>query len=124
MRCHHRLRVGRNLIQRDILFLRGAYRLNQDPDFHFHLNCVIQWNGRRVEDIRPVAAGIHSGADGKKTLIFLGDEAVEERGTKNAIAYYRMSEFFMYDGNPDKLAYYQKATAMFYTFTGAFLRAA
>ncbi|MGE9970833.1 alpha/beta hydrolase [Candidatus Pseudoscillospira sp. SGI.172] len=100
----------------DISFTRGTYQLNQDPNFNFQLNRVIQWDGGRLEDIAPVSAGIHSSADWKKTLIFLGDEAEQEGRTENAIAYYRMSEFFMYDGDPDKLAYYQKATAMFYDY--------
>lgn len=90
----------------DISFTRGTYQLNQEPNFNFQLNRVIQWDGGRLEDIAPVAAGIHSSADWKKTLIFLGDEAEQEGRTENAIAYYRMSEFFMYDGDPDKLAYY------------------
>ena len=35
-------------------------------------------------------------------------EAMREERIENAIAYYRMSEFFMYDGDPDKKAYYEK----------------
>ena len=75
----------------DISFTRGTYLLNQDPNFNFQLNRVIQWDGGRLEDIASVAAGIHSSADWKKTLIFLGDEAAQEGRTENAIAYYRMS---------------------------------
>ena len=98
----------------EIQFQRGTYILNDDPNFNFQLNRVIQWDGGRLEDVQPVAGDIHSSADWKRTLIFLGDTAAAEGRMENAIAYYRMSEFFMYDGDPDKLAYYQKATAMFY----------
>lgn len=98
----------------EIQFQRGTYSLNSDPNFNFQLNRVIQWDGGRLEDLRPVSGDIHSSADWKRTLLFLGDAAAAEGRRANAIAYYRMSEFFMYDGDPDKLAYYQKATAMFY----------
>lgn len=98
----------------ELRFQRGTYILNSDPNFNFQLNRVIQWDGGRLKDLQPVAGDIHSSADWKRTLIFLGDAAAAEGRRSNAIAYYRMSEFFMYDGDPDKLAYYQKATAMFY----------
>lgn len=49
-------------------------------------------------------------------MIALGDRAINEERTENAIAYYRMSEFFMYDGDPDKKKYYLKATVLFYQY--------
>ncbi|WP_326522421.1 alpha/beta fold hydrolase [Faecalispora sporosphaeroides] len=98
----------------EITFSRGTYSLNRDPNFNFQLNRVIQWDGGRLEDIAPVSESICTSADWKRQLIRLGDTALAENRTKNAIAYYRMSEFFMADGDPDKLLYYQKATALFY----------
>lgn len=100
----------------EIQFQRGTYQLNPNANFNFQLNRVIQWDGGRLEDVQPIAERIHNSSDWKRELIALGDTAVSEGRTENAIAYYRMSEFFMYDGDPDKLAYYQKATAMFYDF--------
>lgn len=98
----------------EITFSRGTYSLNRDPNFNFQLNRVVQWDGGRLEDIAPVSESICTSADWKRQLIRLGDAALAEDRTKNAIAYYRMSEFFMADGDPDKLLYYQKATALFY----------
>lgn len=98
----------------EITFSRGTYSLNRDPNFNFQLNRVIQWDGGRLEDIAPVSESICTSADWKRQLIRLGDTALAENRTKNAIAYYRMSEFFMADGDPDKLLYYQKATSLFY----------
>lgn len=49
-------------------------------------------------------------------MIALGDRAMNEERTENAIAYYRMSEFFMYDGDPDKKKYYLKSTVLFYQY--------
>ena len=104
----------------DIRCKRGTYELNADPNFNFQLNRVIQWDGGRLEDVQPVAADIHTSADWKRELIALGDAAMAENRAPNAIAYYRMSEFFMYDGDPDKIAYYQKATELFYDFYRAY----
>ena len=98
----------------NIHFPRGTYVLNDDPNFNFQLNRVIQWDGGRLEDVQPVAMRIHTSADWKRELIALGDTAMREQRIENAIAYYRMSEFFMVDGDPDKLAYYRKATELFY----------
>lgn len=99
-----------------VVFQRGTYALNSDPNYNFQLNRVIQWDGGRLEDIRPAAARIQTSADWKRELIALGDQALAENRMENAIAYYRMSEFFMYDGDSDKLAYYQKATGLFYDY--------
>ena len=99
-----------------IAFGRGTYRLHPEPNFNFQLNRVVQWDGGRLEDVREAAGRIRTSADWKRELIALGDRAMAENRVENAIAYYRMSEFFMYDGDPDKPAYYEKATALFYDF--------
>ena len=98
----------------EVRFQRGTYALNRDPNYNFQLNRVIQWDGGRLEDVSPIAGRIRTSADWKRELIALGDTALAEGRVENAIAYYRMSEFFMYDGDPDKLAYYQKAAKLFY----------
>ena len=100
----------------DVSFSRGSYALNDDPNFNFQLNRVIQWNGGRLEDLKPVSHSIRTASDWKRTLLLLGDTAEAEGRMKNAIGYYRMSELFMTDGDPDKLAYYRKAAELFYGY--------
>ncbi len=95
---------------------KGVYQLNENDNFNYQLNRVINWNGGRLEDIKKVSGKIHIAADWKRELIMLGDQAMEEERIENAIAYYRMSEFFMYDGDPDKRKYYEKATKLFYEY--------
>ena len=94
----------------------GVYKLNSERNFDYQLNRVINWDGGRLEDVEPVAARIKTSADWKRELIKLGDTAMREERTGNAIAYYRMSEFFMYDGDPDKRRYYELATKLFYEY--------
>ena len=99
-----------------VSFKRGVYHFNEERNFDFQLNRIIMWDGGRIEDIVPISQKIHNSETWKTELIKLGEQAEEEGRTENAIAYYRMSEFFMYDGDPDKKKYYKKATDMFYEF--------
>ncbi|MBP3856841.1 MAG: alpha/beta fold hydrolase [Ruminiclostridium sp.] len=103
-------------ITQPVTLKKGVYRLNSERNFDYQLNRVINWDGGRLEDVQPIAAKIHTSADWKRELIALGDKAMSEERTGNAIAYYRMSEFFMYDGDPDKKKYYELATKLFYEY--------
>ena len=103
-------------ITQPVVLKKGIYKLNDEANFNYQLNRVINWDGGRLEDVQKVAGKIKVSADWKRELIALGDEAMREERTENAIAYYRMSEFFMYDGDPDKKKYYQKATELFYQY--------
>ena len=94
-------------VNQPVQLKKGVYKLNEERNFDYQLNRVINWDGGRIEDIRPVAGKIKTSSDWKRELIALGDKAMEESRTQNAIAYYRMSEFFMYDGDHDKKAYYE-----------------
>lgn len=97
-------------------FKRGVYHLNDQSNFDFQLNRIVMWDGGDLEEIQKIGSEIKTSEDWKRELIALGDRAVSEGRTENAIAYYRMSEFFMYDGDPDKKKYYKMATEMFYAF--------
>ena len=107
-------------ITRPVIFKKGVYKLNDEANFNYQLNRVINWDGGRLEDVQKVSGKIHNSDDWKRELILLGDEAMKEGRTDNAIAYYRMSEFFMYDGDPDKRKYYEKATKLFYEYYAVF----
>jgi pimeloyl-ACP methyl ester carboxylesterase len=107
-------------ITRPVILKKGVYKLNDEANFNYQLNRVINWDGGRLEDVQKVSSKIHNSDDWKRELILLGDEAMKEGRTDNAIAYYRMSEFFMYDGDPDKRKYYEKATKLFYEYYADF----
>ena len=100
----------------DYNFKKGVYKLNNQSNFDFQLNRIVMWDGGDLDEIKQVGPTIKTSEDWKQKLISLGDKAVAEDRIENAIAYYRMSEFFMYDGDPDKKKYYIKATDMFYDF--------
>ncbi len=99
-----------------VKFKEGTYKLNEQSNFDYQLNRIIMWDGGRLEDIQKIAPKITNSETWKEYLIQIGDEAYKEKRIENAIAYYRMSEFFMYDGDPDKKKYYKLATDMFYDY--------
>ena len=103
-----------------VVLKKGVYQLNDESNFNYQLNRVINWDGGRLEDVVTVAGKIHNSADWKRAMITLGNRAMKEGRTENAIAYYRMSEFFMYDGDPDKKKYYERATKLFYQYYADF----
>ncbi len=97
-------------------FKTGIYELNKQANYNFQLNRLINWDGGDLNEVRSVSEKIKSNSDWKKVLIDLGDRALAEKRTENAIAYYRMSEFFMSDKDADKIKYYKKASELFYSF--------
>lgn len=107
-----------------ITFKTGVYQLNEEPNFNFQLNRVINWDGGELSDVEKVSAKIRTSEDWKRELIMLGEQAQKEGRTENAIAYLRMSEFFMYDGDPDKKKYYKLATDMFYEYYAGYFQEA
>lgn len=99
-----------------ITFRKGIYNLNKEPNFNFQLNRVIMWNEGNLKEVKKISYKIKNSETWKKELIALGDKANREERIKEAIAYYRMSEFFMHDGDIDKVKYYKLATDMFYDY--------
>lgn len=97
-------------------FKVGTYDLNPQPNFNFQLNRTIMWDGGSLEDIKRVGSKITDSTSWKNEMIAIGDKATSEDRIKEAIAYYRMSEFFMFDSDPDKKKYYELATKMFYEY--------
>lgn len=73
-------------ISQPIHLKKGIYELNRAPNFNYQLNRVINWDGGRLEDVAPIAAKIKTSSDWKRELIALGDQAILENRTANAIA--------------------------------------
>ena len=73
-------------ISQPVVLKKGVYQLSDDANFNYQLNRVVNWNGGRLEDVRRIGGRIHNSADWKRELIALGDEAMRENRTGNAIA--------------------------------------
>ena len=103
-------------ISKPIRFKTGLYNLNRQPDLNYELNRMINWSNGDLSEVQAVSHQIKNFADWKRTLISLGDTALRENRTENAIAYYRMAEFYMNWQDPDALKYYRLAKELFYSY--------
>lgn len=97
-------------------FKIGSYDLNDNPNYNFQLNRLVNWDGGDLEEVKSISHKIKTNSDWKEQLIKLGDIALQEDRLQHAIGYYRMSEFFMSESDPDKIKHYRKAVNLFYGF--------
>ena len=95
------------------MFQRGTYTFNPDANFNFQLNRVVMWNGGDADDLRRVGPEIHDSESWVVQMRELAADALKNGRLEQAAGYLRMSEFFMYDDNPEKIQTYQRAVALF-----------
>ena len=91
----------------------GSKKLHPDPNFNYQLNRTALWSGGDWDELADAAKRISNAADWEREILALGEKALADNRIQNTIAYFRMAEFFMYDGNPEKLNIYNKAKELF-----------
>ncbi len=96
------------------MFRKGTYRFLEDSNFNFQLNRVVMWGNGDPAEIEAVANEITDSASWVRALTKLANNAEKVQKTDAQIGYLRMSEFFMYDSDPMKLATYKRAKELFY----------
>lgn len=96
-----------------ITFPRGIYVLNDEVHIDYQLNRIVNWDGGDLDELRSSGPGIKTFADWKRVLTELGDRAYAEGRTRNAFGYYLMRDFYTSWDDPDKLANYHQAQAVF-----------
>lgn len=99
-----------------IKFNLGEFQLHPNPNFNYQLNRTYNVSNGNLDEIKELAGKLTSVKAWEKEMMVLGDKALKEGRVKDAIAYYRMTEFFMYDGNPDKIKTYDKTIELFYQY--------
>lgn len=52
-------------MEEKIVFKKGTYQLNRDPNYNFQLNRVINWNNGELSDIESIAEKITDSASWK-----------------------------------------------------------
>lgn len=97
-------------------FKTGTYKLNTEPNFNFQLNRTIMWSNGDINDIKPISKNITSAESWVDQMTLLADKTLQKNRVEQAIAYYRMAEFFMFDGDPHKIVTYRKARDLFYDY--------
>ncbi|HBF35989.1 MAG TPA: alpha/beta hydrolase, partial [Firmicutes bacterium] len=78
------------------------FQLHPNPNFNYQLNRTYNVSNGNLDEIKELAGKLTSIKVWEKEMGALAERAFQENRIKDAIAYYRMTEFFMYDGNPDK----------------------
>ena len=53
-------------ITRPVILKKGVYKLNDEANFNYQLNRVINWDGGRLEDVQKVSGKIHNSDDWKR----------------------------------------------------------
>lgn len=100
-------------MEKEVHFQKGFYEFHEDVNFNFQLNRVVFWDGGDAEDIRRISGSITDSKSWTEQMKVLARQAELEGRGKEAVAYWRMSEFFLYDGEPEKAEIYKKAAEMF-----------
>ena len=107
-------------IQTPIEFKVGLYRLNKNPDYNFQLARLVNMDGADLALAQEIAGQIHDQASWKSVLLGRANELDAAGDSKNAMAFYRMAEFYMGWDDPDALRSWQRARELFFAYYADF----
>ncbi len=114
------MRVNKRNMKYDITkpmpFKVGLYQLNKNPDFNFQLNRLVNMDGADLELVQDIAARIHDNESWKSVLLKRAEDLDSEGDIKNAMAFYRMAEFYMEWNDPDAMRSWKRARELFFSF--------
>jgi pimeloyl-ACP methyl ester carboxylesterase len=72
------------------------------------------WSDGDLEELEGISGHIDSTETWVSEFVKLADHALQEDQVNKAIAYYRMAEFFEFDGSCEKIKLYRKSREYFY----------
>lgn len=107
---------GVNNMKSKVDFSLGEFQLHQNPNFNYQLNRTYNVSNGNLDEIKEFAGKLTGIKVWEKEMSDLAEKALKEDRIIDAIAYFRMTEFFMYDGNPDKIKTYDKSIELFYQY--------
>ncbi len=97
-------------------FNSGEFQLHPNPNFNYQLNRTYNVSNGNLDEIKELAGKLTGINVWEKEMKALAEKALKEGRIKDAIAYFRMTEFFMYDSNPDKIKTYDQSIELFYQY--------
>ncbi len=89
-------------------------QLHKDVNFNYQMNRSVYLGNGNIEDIKKISCNINDCVQWKTSFIRIAGEAEKENRLEQAATYYRMSEFFTFDSDPDKEKLYDKSIMLFY----------
>lgn len=109
-------KLKRGIHMTQINFKVGTFKFHSNPNFNYQLNRIYMSGNLSFNEVQDLSKKITTASFWEKELLEAADKAYAESRIEQAIIYYRMSEFFMYDGNPEKIKTYDKSISLFYDY--------
>lgn len=100
----------------------GLYHLNDDPSYNFQLNRLVNFNGADLQTVKEVSSKITDFSGWKKILLEQAEKELSQEHIVNAMAFFRMAEFYMNWKDPDGLAAWKKARELFFEYYEDFFK--
>jgi len=99
---------------RSFTFPIGYHEFHKDQIYNFQLNRWHSLGYARFEDMKAAGQRIHNFQDWKREMLSLAEAAVSEGRLANAAFNYRAAEFYTFQDDPDKAAFYDRFSELFY----------
>ena len=97
-------------------FKVGMYDLNKNVDYNFQLGRLVNMDGADLKLVRRIADKIHDNKSWKSVLLRSAVKLDKAGDIKNAMAFYRMAEFFMEWDDPFALKAWKRARKLFFEY--------
>jgi len=94
----------------------GLYQLNDNESYDFQLNRLINYDLADVELVKKVGKDIKDDESWKRILLDTAKEEHRKGNIRNAMAFYRMAEFFMEYDDPDAITAWSTARELFFQY--------
>jgi pimeloyl-ACP methyl ester carboxylesterase len=92
----------------------GYHRFHDEVNMNYQLNRSLSFGALTVEEVEGVAQKIKDLADWKREFLRLAETADREGNITSALSFYRLAEFFMTAGDPDKERAYDRFIELFH----------
>ncbi|OUM62968.1 hypothetical protein PIROE2DRAFT_10596 [Piromyces sp. E2] len=106
----------KNDITKPFILPVGLYEINDNETYNFQLNRLINYDLADVELVKKVGKDITDDASWKRILLDTAKEQHQKGNIRNAMAFYRMAEFFMEYDDPDALKAWSTARELFFQY--------
>jgi pimeloyl-ACP methyl ester carboxylesterase len=94
--------------------LVGYHHFHDEVNMNFQLNRPLSFGGGGIDEIRSAAGRITDLSDWKREFLTLAETAEQDGRKADAAVYWRLAEFYMKAGDPDKDRAYDRFVDLFH----------
>jgi esterase/lipase len=95
---------------------KGTYKLHDEANFNFQLNRIIMWGDGDLNELREISKKIITTEDWVNEFTQIAQKSERNNEIAKTISYYRMAEFFEFEGSPNKEKLYNQSKKLFYSY--------